>query len=233
MKLSLISEVFQTPSMDGVETRYSMYHSSDTIALAQYAFYDGEIAYKININASNYGSAVETIFNLSNIDPELVDTMYDTVLNQIKSLGGLPAYIDFEADGSYAKTGFGNEFFVYSKVIACVHDFVVKTKPIILRFSGYTSDMDRVYDRFVKMGNRMWPEYKYIPVSSEVYVTVPMFRFIRDIPGFMEEYDRKMAVRSNKLNDALKNKKLERQRTKQNTKQNSDPSLIDRFVGDL
>lgn len=230
MKLSLISEVFQKPSMDGVETRYSMYHDSDLTASAEYMFFDDDNKYKVNITTASYDSVIETMIGYSNIDP----SMYDDIMAKIRGAGGLPCYIALDANGSYAKTGFNNEFYVYGKVISCVHDFVVKNKPIAIKFSGYTSDMDRVYDRFVKMGNKLWPEYRYIPVSGELYLSVPTYRIIRDIPGFEQAYDSGITKRNDKLSNALDSKKLERQRAKQPIMNyDNGSSAIDRFVGDL
>ncbi len=228
MKLSLISEVFQTPSMDGVRSDIDMYSDNTRIASATYTFYDspkGErIEYELKILTNRYAYLADKIFGFEKLKPE----QYQELLAKMEEIGGNPAYIDFEADESYDKTGHNNEFFVYSKVIACIHDFVSRSRPVALKFSGYTSDMDRIYDRFIKMGNRIWPEHTYVPISPDVYVTKQLLAVLQNIPGFAEWYDYQIEQRNKRLDTALHSKKRERS---QNIRNREIDKIVNNNIG--
>lgn len=225
MKLSLISEVFQKPSMDGVESDYDIYSDNTRIASATYTFSDSpkgeDVQYEIKILTDRYSHVLDNIFGFGKIE----SSVYDSILDKIKSIGGQPVRISLEADESYNKTGFNNEFYVYGKVIACIHDFMAKSKPVCLIFSGYTSDMDRVYDRLMKVNNKMWPEYAYIPISPSMYALRRVFDVLNEVPEFKEWYDYNINLKNTKLNAALDSKKRERSKNLQNAK-------IDKVVSD-
>lgn len=231
MKLSIISEVFQRPSLDDVDVKIDKYWDSEHISSAIYTFSDfagdSEVKYKVEINSSTYKSLAERI--LDQVTGEVSDDLMSDLTYELANAGGLPVYVTFQANNSYEKTGFSNEFYVYSKVIACLHDFVWRTKPIALKFSGYSTDMDRVYDRFIKMANKMWPEYRYIPINTDTYVSESAFAVLKStVPNFDSYYEYNISKRDTKLKTALDIKQSHRERKMRDDRENN---LVNRIIG--
>jgi hypothetical protein len=51
-----------------------------------------------------------------------------------------------------------------------MHHYIGKYKPLGLMFSGATRSMDLVYDKFIRMSQRLYPEDAYVPYSGELYL---------------------------------------------------------------
>lgn len=204
MKLSIISEVFQKPSMDGIEVD-SIDLRSQTVTT--YTFYASHpesasmlVGYTVEIRTMDYSR----LFDLTNIPIDFHDT--------IRGIGGEPIFISLESSvGSHSKTGFNNEFYVYGKLMSSMHDYVVKNKPIALKFLGYTDDMNLVYDRLIKMANKTWPEYEYVPVSDDVYLFKPVYSLVKDDGEFSRAYLSAIGFRDKSLVKFRKNKLREKQ----------------------
>jgi len=73
----------------------------------------------------------------------------------------------------HSKTGKGNFAFIYSKLMACVIDFFATrdNNPPFVTFSGYTKDMDSVYEKIMERLNKKYPSKAYFPYSGGVYVS--------------------------------------------------------------
>jgi hypothetical protein len=73
----------------------------------------------------------------------------------------------------HSKTGKGNFAFIYSKLMACVIDYfdAEENNPPFVTFSGYTKDMDSVYEKIMERLNKKYPSKAYFPYSSGVYVS--------------------------------------------------------------
>ena len=163
MRLQQINEVFDKPNLDGVNVSGDSY-------VTEYTFLDPNsterIIYKVRIR-NNSGYAFKE-FMENQFDEMEPDDVVD-IKHKLKRFGS-GVLIEFTAGTEYSKTGLNNEFFVYGKLIACVYDYVKKNKPIFLKFSGATDDMDLVYNRFLKLGNRANPADVYVPFNDEMHV---------------------------------------------------------------
>jgi hypothetical protein len=73
----------------------------------------------------------------------------------------------------HSKTGKGNFAFIYSKLMACVIDYFATrgNNPPFVTFSGYTRDMDSVYEKIMERLNKKYPGKAYFPYSTGVYVS--------------------------------------------------------------
>ena len=128
--------------------------------------------------------------------------------------GGI-AEITLEADGDYNKTGEQNEFEVYPKLISSVHHYVKEKKPAALKFYGFVQDMDLVYDRMIKMGNKTWPEDTYIPFSEQLYVRKEIHEELMENETYAETFAYGNEKRENNLKKAREYKNNKRNEIRQ------------------
>lgn len=201
MKLNIISEVFQKPSMDGVDVRVNKkgnlldksYTFSDTVG-------SETVQYVVTITEFARTKILHWIVEYA---PDLELFKLD---GKLSKLGGPVADISLESDNSFDLTGFGNQFYVYSKLVSCIHHHVVERNPIALSFSGFTADMDLAYDRLIKMGNKTWPEHKFIPFGTDTYISAPTYELLSSIPGFDDAFALSNDTRNHHLHNAKTNK---------------------------
>lgn len=201
MKLNIISEVFQKPSMDGVDVRVNKkgnlldksYIFSDTVG-------SETVQYVVTITEFARTKILHWIVEYA---PDLELFKLD---GKLSKLGGPIADISLESDNSFDLTGFGNQFYVYSKLVSCIHHHVVERNPIALSFSGFTADMDLAYDRLIKMGNKTWPEHKFIPFGPDIYISAPTYELLSSIPGFDNAFALSNDTRNHHLHNAKTNK---------------------------
>lgn len=80
---------------------------------------------------------------------------------------------------NFDKTGLKNEVFVYSVMINCLTDYVDRLgdAPAFLNFSGFTDDMNIVYDRFMKrfLDEPALHKYAYIPFRADYYISKSVY----------------------------------------------------------
>lgn len=165
MKLTQINEVFEKPSLDGVEIKGD--HGSHI-----YNFHDKGKKYSVRI----YGNSTEYMHiedSHRKIFAGFKEKYGEKMGRNPVEMGAIYLSVErFDGDqnGSFSETGLGNQWFVYGKLIACVQHYVEKNKPILLAFSGASTSMDLVYDKFIKMSQRLYPQDAYVPYTDDTYV---------------------------------------------------------------
>lgn len=218
MKLQLLLEVFDKPSMEGVKVR-----SLDK-RRGEFSFTDPSIPdsprYDVEIYLNPF-SPIESFkyFELHN-DDLIRGNIYD-IETELRPFSGTAEIFLSHHKGdnsSYSKTRLQNQWFVYSKLIACVAEFVKSSKPVFLAFSGATDDMELVYDKFIKLSNRLDPSNSYEHFWSKYYIRKDVKKLIistlgelndgeakryraqrlkniRNAKNYQKEYDRQRAER--------------------------------------
>ncbi len=164
MKLNLITEVFNKPSLDGISIEEYGFKTNYSFEIqVKDKLYRYDVTIRKEKEPIDYVSEVSSVFD--NINPEAFNKL-ESILNNYSAA----CSIYLQANSNYEKTGLRNEFEVYQKLISAVHHYVKSKKPIALEFYGYTSDMDLVYHRMIKMANKTWPEDSYIPIRSDKFI---------------------------------------------------------------
>lgn len=208
-----INEVFDRPSMDGVNI------DDSGRGTAAYDFKDENIGKKYIVKI--YGKGIDDALTFSSVLGDDDDDMqsldkYSIFLNDIKtqypnSVGTAVIHlssIDNDGNESFRLTNAGNQWLVYSKLIACLNDYMNKYKPITLKFSGASKSMDLIYDRFIKMSKKTYPEHSYVPLSNDVYIRKEMFEMIEDEKSIQSS----LASREARLKNIRKDKNKSRRR---------------------
>ncbi len=196
MKLRLITEVFNKPSLDGIETE----QNGDTFTYSFSSEIRGdEVTYNVFIirNKSVY-----------DLERDLGVEVSSRTIPNIEKYGNQVEII-LEGDDDYSKTGFGNQFEVYSKLIASIHHYVNEYVPIALKFSGYEPDMDLVYNRMIKMANKTWPEHAYVPISEKNYVRKEVHEALMQNIDYKEHVEAALKEREKLLRTNKEHKKEE------------------------
>ncbi len=170
MKLRVISELFDRLSLDDVSfsmdgKNYSYEFSSNGM--------DYEVVFDYeNDMSSSFGDSYDDEYDES--DYVLIsDIPYIETLSKLK-VGNVYS-IELRANQSPTATGMNNPQIVYSKMLACILDFLTREAKSsrslpILRFSGLEGDMDVIYDRLLQRMNRQYPKFSYSPYVDEVYI---------------------------------------------------------------
>lgn len=118
--------------------------------------------------------------NIAN-DPPRMSPLFRAILNEYPGSVGMgltwgknPNVIE-----NFDKTGLKNEVFVYSVMINCLTDYVDRhgDAPAFLNFSGYTDDMNIVYDKFLKrfLSDPGLHKYAYIPYREDYYISKAVY----------------------------------------------------------
>jgi hypothetical protein len=114
-------------------------------------------------------------------DPPRMSQLFRAILKEYPgSVGmGLTWGDDPSVIENFEKTGLKNEVFVYGVMINCLIDYVDRhgDAPAFLNFSGYTEDMNVVYDRFLKkfLAEPGLHKYAYIPYREDYYISKPVY----------------------------------------------------------
>lgn len=197
MKLFQINEVFDRPSMDGVIIDN---HGSSNI---YYKFTDNnvDVTYivKMYMNEFQYTSLPSKYAAFT----EEISKMYPKYIDAVSIFF---VYTNDEGNESYNLSKLGNQWFVYGKLIACLNDYISKYKPIVLKFSGANQNMDLVYDRFIKMSKKIYPQDAYVPITASMYIREEVF----DILPKDEEIESELRSREEKLKNIKKHKNSSR-----------------------
>ena len=217
MKIQLLLEVFDKPSMDGVQIVYETRTSCD------YKFIDPSIGddtiYKVSIY-SEIGGVERSIADVPGIG-----TKYPEAIELLKGYTGtasifLSASVKGD-DSSYSKTKLNNQWFVYSKLLACISHYVTTRKPMMLKFSGASQDMDLVYDKFIKMSGRLDPANKHEHLTGEYYIRSDVKTMLQEKLGVSLE-PKDAVLRSERLAGIKKRKQEQRQREMRRAERDSD-----------
>lgn len=195
MKLFLINEVFDKPSLEDVDIHYGV---SDSIT---YTFTDKDHDIKYSIKL------VKNIFEYLGIPDDHIDIFNKFREENPRYLDGASIYLmwlhkDHIQPESFDETGIGNQWFVYGKLIACVQHYITKHKPILLYFSGSDDNMDLVYDKFIKMSQRLYPQDAYVPYADELYIRKEIY----DILPLNNKMSSYLDARENNLNSVRRSK---------------------------
>lgn len=166
MKLVQINEVFEKPSLDGVDIT----SSGRSVA---YRFADEHDQYKVEIFSFPYKR-----FKIDARHMEILDDYAEGYTNpntgQPSQIATIYMIVDskdaIENDKEFEETGHGNQWFVYGKLIACVQHYIQEYKPLILSFSGATGGMDLVYDKFIRMSQKLYPDDAYVPYVMNSFI---------------------------------------------------------------
>jgi hypothetical protein len=164
MKLQIINEVFERPSMDGIE-----YHGNDTHGFYKFRDQGTEYDVEIFLRPRSLWNAMDSEAR-ERVDDEQVQQLGEAIGNVTAATVYLTWSREGVASGRYGKSGMRNQWFVYGKLIASMEHFIKKHYPTFLMFSGADDDMELVYDRFIKMSGRYDPANAYIHYNRDVYV---------------------------------------------------------------
>lgn len=212
MKLQLISEVFDKPSLDGVEVS-DISSRWETGFMYEFAVGDGIYTVRVVDYSPQEDTEIYQYLASVHIDDS------ESRKNAINSLLKYPvATVDLqwrlkdepESAGTYSPSGLGNEFIIYSKLIACVSHYVENFEPIGFQFSGYTEDMDLVYDKLMKFTSK-WMKYKFIRITSDSYIRSDIADMI---PTFEKDTAEERELALGRLKD-IRRYKNEQRRLKQ------------------
>jgi len=107
---------------------------------------------------------------------------------------------------SYSKTGAGNAPSVYRFLMSSVQDFFLnKMKPAIVKFHGYTPDMNLIYDIVMKKFSEKYKDTTYLPYYKDLFINMQTVEKIKNqevkndilnITGIAGEQYKKMISRS-------------------------------------
>ena len=168
MRFKKFVEVFSL-SMDGVESEITPYSSI-------YKFKDENVGVNYLI----------TIYNTTN-DSEL-NAIKDNLIKSdidVKEYGGVGGvYLSHHSDtelslDDFSRSGLGNHWYVYGKLLSCVQDYVKRDNPLLLKFSGTDSGMDLVYDKMIRMSNKQFPEYSFTYYKGDYYIRSAVYSLMR------------------------------------------------------
>ena len=82
---------------------------------------------------------------------------------------------------SYSKTGAGNAPSVYRFLMSSVQDFFLnKLQPSIVKFHGYTPDMNLIYDIVMKKFNEKYKNITYVPYFNDLFIHVQTVEKIKN-----------------------------------------------------
>jgi len=205
MRLSVISEVAnpKLTSMDGVEVNTA----GNSVT---YKFKDPnvpDLVYTVDFAALPF-SMVDYRLNMDPVYTHLKMANRD---RSSYTLALKSESIDTSAEyRPFSKTGRGNFGFVYGKLMACAIDFFVTRgiKVLFMQFSGYTDDMELVYNRILRRLNSEYPESALRPYEDDrlpshfnLYVSVSAIDRIKDEDFRQQAFDKTSGV---KLDDSLK-----------------------------
>lgn len=118
--------------------------------------------------------------NIAN-DPPRMSPLFKAILNEYPGSVGMGLTWGKKRGDidNFEKTGLKNEVFVYSVMINCLTDYVDRhgDAPAFLNFSGYTDDMNLVYDKFLKrfLSDPGLHKYAYIPYREDYYISKAVY----------------------------------------------------------
>ena len=213
MKLNLILEVFNKPSMDGIEITQQ---DNDT----GYSF-------QLKVNGITHNYEV-LIYQLEPLQEYLEDNgVYYTPKNKY----GNVVSISLQMDDDHKKTNLNNQFEVYPKLISCIHHYVKQNKPALLKFSGYTPDMELVYDRMLRMANKLWPEDSYVPVSEYAFIRKEIHEELMNDEEYKHFYSDGVIRRKQELKTNRAYKDEERKQKLEEKRYQEDLDKVDKLYG--
>ena len=107
---------------------------------------------------------------------------------------------------SYSKTAAGNAPSVYRFLMSSVQDFFLnKLQPAIVKFHGYTSDMNLIYDIVMKKFSEKYKDIAYVPYYKDLFINMQTVEKIKNpeikndilnITGIAGEQYKRMISRS-------------------------------------
>ena len=169
-----MNEVF-TLSMDGIKSDVSEYASN-------YEFKDPSTenaTYKVVIyrytNDNSFGSY--SLNRLNNLEKEILDKGIH--FKGYDGIGEVSLLINSKGKSLYNRSGLGNSYYVYSKMLSCIHDFVSKFQPLFLEFTGADNGMNLLYDKMIRMSNKEFPEYGFTYYKEDYYIRSDIYNLIK------------------------------------------------------
>jgi len=207
MKLTVINEVFDKPSLEGVDIR-------EVDNTFEYRFDDTNNGYEYQVTIYYY-----TVENMEESESEhAMDDVLDTeaLKDHMKIYDVIMANINLEAKspkqrfGSPQLTGVGNQWFVYGKMLACVQHFIGEYKPAFLEFEGANSYMDLMYDKLMKLMNKMYPSDSYTHFRSSFYIRKELASKI----GNFEKYRKNQEEYRQEYLEKVRKRKIESRKSK-------------------
>ncbi len=217
MKLNLITEVFDKPSLKDISIKEIRNKTIYTFeVLINGSKYPYEVTMEREDKAINY---IEILLN------KILDDKHEQVLKNYSEQVGI--YLSMS--GTHAKTKMGREFEVYQKLISAVHHYVKNYKPVALEFSGYSDDMDLVYHRMVKMANKTWPEDSYVPISTSQFIRKEVHDFLLND----EDYQYLIQSGMRGIQPALDRAKRHKIREKINKQINKERNAIEEKITEI
>lgn len=201
MKIELINEIFDRPTLDNVQ----VLHKPNGVSA--YGFKD---ALAKNERARNtvYVVRIKPLHGPNGIKPPMIRYVQkhaetnEELRNAIADLGPLVS-IDLEANKDNDRTNFGNQYYVYGKLIACVWDYIKKNRPIGLFVMGVDSDMDVIYNKLVKLGSKMDPNNAYVLFGQDNYMR-------KDIADLIGDYESERSKHIKGVHERLSEVKAEK-----------------------
>jgi hypothetical protein len=167
-------EVFDRVNLDGVKI-------TDDDSSINYEFEDVVEGKKYSYEIIIYGNVIKRYDSVgSNFIDKYSDLYSQFKIKYPKSFDKADITLTIVKDGeiSFNASNLGNQVFVYGKLIACIQDMISKHKPLFLNFEGYNSSMDLVYDKFIKMSQRAYPQDAYVPYLSDYYIRKEVYDLI-------------------------------------------------------
>lgn len=189
MKLKLINEIFDRPTMAGVQVLEkpsgSVYAFKDPTAKSELAKH------------TIYIVKIKPLHGPDDVGPPPMIRYVRKHAENNKELKNILAglspliSIDLEANKDNDRTNYGNQYYVYGKLIACVWDYIKKNKPIGLFAMGVDSDMDIIYDKLIKLGSKIDPANAYVLFGQDNYIR-------KDVADLINNYEpeRRRHIRS-------------------------------------
>jgi hypothetical protein len=88
----------------------------------------------------------------------------------------------------FAATGKGNFAFVYSRLMTCVVDYFHTrgNDQELVQFSGYSTDMDSVYNKIIDRLAKKYPDRVYYPYRKSMYISKSTIDNIEDDDAKMQ-----------------------------------------------
>jgi hypothetical protein len=174
----LLIEVFDRANLDGVTITDGFssvsYQFEDTVEGEKYS-YEITVYGNNQINTRNYAAT-------TNFLDKYGDLYSQFKMKYPKSFDKADIYLTITKDRqrSFNASNLGNQVFVYGKLIACIQDMISKHKPLFLKFSGAQRSMDLVYDKFIKMSQKVYPQDAYVPYLDDYYIRKEVYDLIPD-----------------------------------------------------
>lgn len=148
----------------------------------------------IEVSVSDSGSRTTYNFSDPRHDSDYIVEFSTKRYNNLYDVNGLDnamavdIVLKIDDYNRFAATGKGNFAFVYSRLMTCVVDYFHTrgNDQEFVHFSGYSTDMDSVYNKIIDRLAKKYPDRVYYPYRDGMYISKSTIENIEDDDAKMQ-----------------------------------------------